>query len=1386
MAPSRKKKGSAAAAAAAAAQWKVGDLVLAKMKGFPAWPAMISEPEKWGLGSVKKKLLVYFYGTKQIAFCNYADLEAFTEEKKKTLLSKRQGKGADFVRAVEEIVSIYEDLKKQNERVPEADVQNLSAEISGNEILDQKQNTSYVDISSAGPDQPQCIVNSESNEPMEKASSILDDLRQAPFLTSITTKKRNREPQLQSPNSNKRSRLQQNPNSSRSIEDDPTYSKLNCTISDPPKTEVLEAGSGTSSGTGVCDLPPTMVCFKRKRRPNRKRASTGLECSDKENNKGFLDSVRSTSPLAKENNESTEVLSDSPDSRNNEVNKSDGDEHLPLVKRARVRMERSLVEESRPSPNPKSNGDLDFFTVKTNGYVEAALPPSKRLHRALEAMSANVAETREDRTEITGLINSRPNGHTHLLESSELPPPVSPEAQLGTILSSICDKSVKVEVGLPVSEPRAENVPECNIHLPGPSTVPVQEPVTGSGQMSTPLENANEGETLLKFKYSSGENKDAHVESSVNDACHTSSLVNDKRVVAKLVMNNGRSGSSGIDNKRDLAESVNDVGAVTPSFSDIKTDPISEVAVTVFSMKNSITDTKKGAPAQPAEVGPLSNPVNNSKGAVSLPLAPTMGSIRASDNGTKKEIFKFAESGTPSVDCANRGVGELALNLHHVSSSDNDAQKLVIVELTPNVTPCLIDEIKRDFTAEAPMNTSPVSNLVSDVKRDVIAEPSAIGPLSTESQEISQVVERDVSPAVMSQESILKAHPREKCISPETTPMKDLIAAAQARRLLSRYMSLSENHLDSRNFIDSPIDSCDGSSVGQPSPLNPAMRQTEGRAHGSGARSHAEAHAARKAFEAFLCTLTRTKDSIGRATRLAMECAKYGNAGEVMDIILEDVEKESNLHKRIDFFFLVDSITQWSRSQKGGPGDVYPSLVQSVFPRLMSLVAPPGVSAWENRKQCLKVLKLWLERKTLPEYLILQHIRELESHNEASFSTASIRRVLTRTERAINDPLREMEGMLDEYGSNTSFQLPPEFRTTLLEIEEGEGTSSDEEKEFEAVTPERGPHAISPHTDFTQMATPNSNEKHAQSHVHTLVLAEVDGELEMEDVAPLPCDPAEPLVVSVVDSLVSGAEAQVEGSREADFAPPLPEDRPPSPPPLPSSPPPPPSLPPPPPLPPLQAISYNSQSQTTAPVVDHTTNPNPAAPKPVQFYNPAYRSHHPTQLPPPPPPPPPAHGNNYPVPNHPMNNNFRQPVSQPQLHNNNSNNGYHMQPPPPPPPPTQNRYGYPHSEGGQHQPWTAPSRPSYPDNRYPPYSDVRDNRGAPYGDGRGFRAPMQSEASTGHYGPAPSDRAPGPCAGWSMPSRVPPYPLPPARPTVEAPVSRVSGGMSSHNYWRPR
>lgn len=212
MAPARRKRGAsaAAAAAAAAAQWKVGDLVLAKIKGFPAWPAMISEPEQWGLPSVKNKRLVYFYGTKQIAFCNYAELEAFTEEKRRSLLAKRHGKGADFVRAVDEIIDVYDSLKEDSNKLDlTADEVKPGEENLGdsNSRLDTKDLAKSSNMSSdkkledhsvtardrglVTADAPsvtlvgseRCVVNSAPDGPTENIS-MLDEMRNIPLSAS--------------------------------------------------------------------------------------------------------------------------------------------------------------------------------------------------------------------------------------------------------------------------------------------------------------------------------------------------------------------------------------------------------------------------------------------------------------------------------------------------------------------------------------------------------------------------------------------------------------------------------------------------------------------------------------------------------------------------------------------------------------------------------------------------------------------------------------------------------------------------------------------------------------------------------------------------------------------------------------------------------------------------------------------------------------------------------------------------------------------------------------------------------------------------------------------------------------------------------------------------
>lgn len=61
-------------------------------------------------------------------------------------------------------------------------------------------------------------------------------------------------------------------------------------------------------------------------------------------------------------------------------------------------------------------------------------------------------------------------------------------------------------------------------------------------------------------------------------------------------------------------------------------------------------------------------------------------------------------------------------------------------------------------------------------------------------------------------------------------------------------------------------------------------------------------------------------------------------------------------------------------------------------------------------------MRLWLERRILPESIIRHHMRELDTVTCSSSAVAYSRRS-SRTERALDDPVRDMEGMLvDEYG----------------------------------------------------------------------------------------------------------------------------------------------------------------------------------------------------------------------------------------------------------------------------------------------------------------------------------------------------------------------------------
>lgn len=69
------------------------------------------------------------------AFCNPADVEAFTEEKKQSLLTKRHAKGSDFVRAVKEIIESYENLKQQEQAGDPQSAEEATLESVGNTTL---------------------------------------------------------------------------------------------------------------------------------------------------------------------------------------------------------------------------------------------------------------------------------------------------------------------------------------------------------------------------------------------------------------------------------------------------------------------------------------------------------------------------------------------------------------------------------------------------------------------------------------------------------------------------------------------------------------------------------------------------------------------------------------------------------------------------------------------------------------------------------------------------------------------------------------------------------------------------------------------------------------------------------------------------------------------------------------------------------------------------------------------------------------------------------------------------------------------------------------------------------------------------------------------------
>ncbi|XWS46789.1 hypothetical protein CRYUN_Cryun14cG0098300 [Craigia yunnanensis] len=1182
MAPSRRKGSSKAAAAAAARrQWKVGDLVLAKVKGFPAWPATVSEPEKWGYSSDWKKVLVYFFGTQQIAFCNPADVEAFTEEKKQSLLIKRQGKGADFVRAIQEIIDSYEKSKKQDQvdnfnsadKVTQANCWSSVDSSASKDLADTSEATLKfrLETSNAVTNQNDPSLATEVAEAEAKIDALREKeslsehcpdtvlVKETSVLTTYSSRKisgglrskkpvaQQKAPPVRRVRSSSRVESSRFQNLMMSSNDVRTAGDVSANViqngslrrnkrvrkstdtsgSDDVDSSVLMSNDSIDdNGSEIATVDSDAVSLNEGSTMDSsykpEHLETAVECleGDVELSRGFDFQIKAVvikkkrkSIRKRMNNDSAEPpartdaeadldlginntrqnLQNRCENLNERYSKDDGDEHLPLVKRARVRMGKLSAADEFTSSSPTEEKPVNEAAVNSLEQMS----PSSSCH--------NDSPTDRDSLVLTGALvnlslNVSPTDSDTQVQGNRPEPCKAVRNQLGCLAGG--------EAALP---------PSKRLHraLEAMSANAAEEDLA-CVEHSTTMKISDDrfhGSPIRSCSHITVEDKETN--GLELEQCGMDLLVNSDSDIFSI--------SNPIPLEKCAKSSLEPGICFQPAKSPNNQKLEFHKDVFVEPMSHVSCDTHKGQNLEHSSPNP----------------DKSQATFRPNCGSSDQQLPSKDDSGAEPVRFSNFRAENPDEQFNTSEHAEMSSDPVIGTEKTGKVSP---QDGSNTFQCTAEKSGSLKSQTDDSSLVNSICEVAEEFQLEKEQKTTSSLICDDNS-----DKDVVGVQ-----LSPSSADVVDSPARVSPSNASICHVSTSEsanNIIQSNGYCSPNVHSCSNKS------LCASIADDEGKAYSAASERpksvskcsiYTEAHAALSSFENMLATLTRTKESIARVTRIAIDCAKFGVSAKVVEIVARNLERESSLHRRVDLFFLVDSITQCSRGLKGDVGGIYSSAIQATLSRLLYAAAPPGPSAQENRRQCLKVLRLWLERRILPESVVRHHIRELDSLCVSSSGGAYSRRS-ARTERALDDPVRDMEGMLvDEYGSNSSFQLPGFCMPRMLK---DEGSDSDGGS-FEAVTPEH------------YSGNPEEQEANTATEKRRHILEDVDGELEMEDVAP-----------EIEMSSTSGAAGvniaqtlreQCDQHFSLPFAPPLPHDVPPSsPPPLPSSPPPPP-----PPIPP--------------------------------------------------------------------------------------------------------------------------------------------------------------------------------------------------------------------------
>ncbi|XP_073315122.1 protein HUA2-LIKE 3-like isoform X2 [Primulina huaijiensis] len=1104
MAPSRRKgvgKAAAAEAATTRREWKAGDLVLAKVKGFPAWPATVSEPEKWGYPADRKKVLVHFFGTQQIGFCNPADVEEFTDERKLSLLGKRHGKGADFVRAVNEIVISFEKLKRQEQ---------VSSANETTEIIINNENKSEESLTKCVNDEDS-VIRAEPQPLCTGATNDLNSLTEAAAAAAAEDALRDAEMQLED------ARLS-------------AEMPVSTTYSTRSKTEVTQSRNSVIQGR---------VSARRLRSSSKTDAKgpQNITLPSLNNSRRFRNSgtnaskdrsLRRSARITKSSDDSEGYDADSPASASNDSMEENESEVMTVDSDSPSFNNGSTVEshckpmvmdhfsENNNEEETELNNRLDFQTI-TAIIKKKRGPNRKRYSDDVGAANSNAfvsdAEVRNrsvspSNNEKLAARSAREDGDEHL--------PLFKRARVRLERSAPAEKKEgimahKEEKILEVSERLATQTS-------GPLNLKVDDP--GDGE-SVPIEVDSVGVPL-----SPASPKKAQSWEGVKNLWETRNFVDgeaalppSKRLHRALEAMSANVAEDNLSaSSFPLTMNAKNNGDC-PSIAEG-----SELSIgnkTVIELGSAPAENNSNNDFDSSEFCAASNtetPLIDSKTYTSV-----LDCVRSYSSGSlNPELCKDSTAHAEGADFKCLKVSPLELDSKHVKPGPQNIGEVVCLDCcAPGLIMSLTNHRKVECS-ELDATVTGYGPIIPQVSLEVLAlKENAVSKLNcdTSVQVDNAVREVDKSHDVkglssaknnqVSQKSdfLKESSPLSKFSNrvPSGSPVKVLTSGHH--QCLSNSISVSDEPLEDfavtqsssltnglhlsaktspRSSSMGNVSAADNNYLENHISCSPDVQLNSEKAKLAG-KSNSKGEETLSSFEAAIRSLTGTKESIGRATRVAIDCAKFGFAIKVVEILSQNLERESNSHKKVDLFFLVDSIAQCSRGMKGD-GGIYPSVIQAVLPRLLLAAAPPGSSSLENHRQCLKVLRVWQERKILPEQIIYHHIRELDALC-VSYPKAGARRPL-RNERAFDDPIREMEGMLvDEYGSNSSFQLPGFCMPRMLK-DDDVGSDSDGES-FEAVTPEHNVENL----DGERALIPAVEKR-------SLILEDVDGELEMEDVAP--------------------------------------------------------------------------------------------------------------------------------------------------------------------------------------------------------------------------------------------------------------------------------------------